>query len=170
MTLPESIDALNTVAAERERNSRRFTTTEELRDLFRDPSRFATPRPDSLIDALNRVIDVFPPLSPEDRRSATSRLNRAAKNQMLIHANSLCSLARQQSSPELIRKALAALVIEGGNTDIRDSILALRALHQAAIQLGMDACQTFREAASIADPAGTIQPNTTLLHQISLLA
>ena len=170
VTLSESIDALNSLAAERERNSPRFTTTEQLREFFLDPSRFATPRPDSLVEALNHLIDLFASLSPADRRSVTSRLNRAAKNQMLIHANSLCSLAGQQGSPDLIGKALAALVIEGGNIDIRDSILALGALHEAAAKLGMDARETFRAAASMADPAGTVQLNTTLLHQINLLA
>ncbi len=139
----QEIDSLNTLAAEVQKNSRRFETTEELLDLFKNPAKYATPVPLPLQDAMDQLLDLFPRLSAEDRRAATARLNSAAKNSLLKHANSLCARAVKLASPPLLEKALVALAAEGGNTDMRDSILALKAIADAAKTLGLDARKIF---------------------------
>jgi hypothetical protein len=128
----DPIDKLNSLAKTREENSVRFQTTEQLRELFCNPTKFRPPTDEPLQEAIDNVVDLFLIVCANDRRVMTSRLNRYAQSALLAYASSMSQLAVQLSSPVSVHRGLIALAAEGGNLDIRDSIAALASLNDSA--------------------------------------
>ncbi len=125
-------------------------TTEELLHFFKHPPQRAYSVP--LEEAMTSVVKMFVLADEGARRAISSRLNVHGRRAFLGYAANMAVLAVRAQSPALIEQGLAALVIEGGSQDYRDSVVAMAKLYHSAVKLGMNAPNAFETAAHLADP------------------
>jgi hypothetical protein len=152
--MDDAIEHLNNLAADSVKDQVPLRTTEELLHFFKNPPKRTYSVP--LEEAMTAVVKMFAPADEGGRRAISSRLNVQARRAFLGYAANMAVLAVRAQSPALIEQGLAALVIEGGSQDYRDSVVAMAKLYHSAVKLGMNARGAFEKAASLAEP-GIIQ-------------
>lgn len=166
MSIDDQIGEINVLAEAWEATSVPFKTTEELREFFSNPKKYISSLGTPLEEAIDRMVELFPGLSMAERASASSILNRAAKNALLRYAGTLSMRATDQRAPNFVNKALVALAVEGGSLDIRDSIGLLRGLRDSATALGLDVPTEFSAASKLMPHDAPLQLGTNLHQEI----
>ena len=146
LNVNEAIERLNRFTSRSARRREPTHTTEELRSFFAKPPQGDSPPPD---EPMMAVISAFRGADETARRNIVTKLDADAQCAFLSYAPNMALLAVRRTAPELVVVGLCALAVEGARRDIRDSIVALAKLHHSAIKLGMNACDTFSEAASL---------------------
>lgn len=68
----------------------------------------------------------------------------------MAYAERMAILAVRKQSPDLLKKGLLALVLEGFKLDPREDIMRLALLDHRAIKIGVNPKQLFEEAATFA--------------------
>ena len=146
----DAVAHLNQLAADSAKSQIPMRTTEELRDLFKNPPKRQYSV--ALEEAITAVVKIFEAADENERRAFASDLSPHARNRLLGYAADMAVLAVRRQSRGLIEQGLVALVIEGGTRDLRDSIVALAKLYNSAVKLGMNAEKSFETAAGLAEP------------------
>lgn len=149
MTLDEAIHTLNTLSVPTAESTRRLSL-EEVVQLVNDPPK--RPRSIPMETALGVIVEAVLSADENGRQTIYSSLTRHSRCKFLGFAARMSVQAVRENSPALIEQGLAALVIENGGNDWRDSIVALFQLYHSACKLGMDAAAVFAKIAELAEP------------------
>lgn len=67
----------------------------------------------------------------------------------ITFAERMATYAVRTKSKEPIIEGLAALVLEGGKFDVREDMMVMAPLYDAALKIGADPCQLFEQAAKL---------------------
>ncbi len=99
---------------------------------------------------LEATIGAFRVAAPEERAAMNAALTREDAALLDGMAQEAAETAVREEDPERIRFGLAALALEGGWPDWRDTLVLLTLLHVSARKLGLDADKVFdAEAAAL---------------------
>ncbi len=125
---------------------------------------------ESLIDQLNRplekihgmVVDVSPsfPAASEivrrfresdssERERIASLLNPSGCGVIVSYAREVADIALKENEPDRVREGLAAVALEAGRVDCRDSLLALYQLYLSGQKMGLDVAMLFQGGYSL---------------------
>jgi hypothetical protein len=110
------------------------------------------PADDDVDNLIPSIVEFFRSADSDCRGEIVSKVNGYAKTRFVNYAYSMAVEAVRQKSPRMIEDGLAALAIENGGRDIRDSLPTLPLLYHSAKKLGMDVVTVFEEAARLAVP------------------
>ena len=105
------------------------------------PWKSPTPQPDRPVETPQQI---------------SLRLTPSQQQALIGLASSLAAMAIRTGSPKLVEQGLQGVAIGGGPLDPIHSRAALQKLHQAAVELGMDAAKVFEEASRLA-PDGELK-------------
>jgi hypothetical protein len=94
---------------------------------------------------LEAAVDAFRAASTEERTAMNAALTRADAGMLEGIAQEAAEAAVREDDPERIRFGLAALALEGGWPDWRDTTVLLTLLHVSARKLGLDADRLFED-------------------------
>jgi hypothetical protein len=150
MQTDEWIDRLNALSEPSEAAKRPLTPL-QLQELFKHPPKKADF--DQGTELIASIAQAFATADSNGRLRIVSRLSQNASRALIGYAYKMATDAVRQASPDLVVRGLAALAIEGGRWDIRDSIIPMALLHHSALKLGMDAGKTFEAGASLSTSA-----------------
>jgi hypothetical protein len=100
---------------------------------------------------LEAAVVAFRDAAPEERTAMNAALTRAEAATLDGLAQEAAELAVRNDDPERIRFGLAALALEGGWPDWRDTTVLLTLLHVSARKLGLDADRLFEDEADVLD-------------------
>jgi hypothetical protein len=103
---------------------------------------------DSLRTTIDDLCKEFADGSPK-ARSVTLELSRAAHQALLTYAWRCAEDAVRKHSKDYVINGLAALIIEGGHLDIRDTVVELAILRHSATLLCIDADHVIEEFVSL---------------------
>jgi hypothetical protein len=107
--------------------------------------------PSPLDELTSKIVQSFVRAAHHEREAIESLLSDEHAFVLLGFAERMATLSVRRGSEQFLREGLAALVLEGGKFDIREDILAMAPLYDAARRLGLDAEQLFLEIASLSD-------------------
>jgi hypothetical protein len=107
--------------------------------------------PSPLDGLTSKIVHSFVRAKHDERQAIENLFSDEHSFVLLGFAERMATLSVRQGSQEFLREGLAALVLEGGRFDIRENILAMAPLYDAARRLGLDAERLFLEAASLVD-------------------
>ncbi|SPF43811.1 hypothetical protein SBA4_3100009 [Candidatus Sulfopaludibacter sp. SbA4] len=96
------------------------------------------------------LIEAFRSADVNQRRAATEALTVDAELLLLSYAWESAAEAVRRSAPSILADGLAALSIENGRYDARDSIVQMAVLFRSAEKLGLNTVSLFTEAADLA--------------------
>jgi hypothetical protein len=96
---------------------------------------------------LEAAVDAFRAANPAERTTMNAALTRGEAAVLDGIAQEAAETAVREEDPERIRFGLAALALEGGYPDWRDTLVLLTLLHVSARKLGLDADRLFEEEA-----------------------
>jgi hypothetical protein len=96
---------------------------------------------------LEAAVLAFRDAEPEERTAMNAALTRSEAGILDGLAQEAAEAAVRDSDPEQIRFGLAALALEGGWPDWRDTTVLLTLLHVSARKLDLDADRVFEEEA-----------------------
>ncbi len=96
---------------------------------------------------LEAAVTAFRDAEPEERTAMNAALTRNEAGILDRLAREAAEAAVRDSDPEKIRFGLAALALEGGWPDWRDTTVILTLLHVSARKLDLDADEVFYEEA-----------------------
>jgi len=96
---------------------------------------------------LEAAVLAFRDAEPEERTAMNAALTRSEAGILGALAQDAAEAAVREQEPERIRFGLAALALEGGWPDWRDTTVLLTLLHVSARKLGLDADRLFEEEA-----------------------
>ena len=94
---------------------------------------------------LEAAVEAFRAASPEERTTMNASLTRGEAAILDGIAREAAEAAVREHEPERVRFGLAALALEGGWPDWRDTTVLLTLLHVSARKLGLDADRLFAE-------------------------
>ena len=94
---------------------------------------------------LEAAVTAFRGAEPEERAAMNAALTRKEAGILDGLAQEAAEAAVRENDPERIRFGLAALALEGGWPDWRDTTVVLTLLHVSARKLGLDADRVFYE-------------------------
>ena len=154
MQLDDLVDRLNALSEPAEA-AKKPLTLQRVQELFRHPPKLLDFDPG--MGLVTSIVAAFTSANPSARLRLVSRLSKNSSNPLLSYAYKMAIDAVRQTSPELVVRGLAALAIEGGRIDIRDSIIPMALLHHSALKLGMDVKEVFSTSASLSSSASLIQ-------------
>lgn len=101
-------------------------------------------------DLVTALIESYRTSDRGERSAAVKRLTREGQQLLLDFAWEQAAESVRRRSGGTIANALAALSIEDGQYDLRDSIVRMAVLFRSAEKLGLDASTLFAEAADLA--------------------
>lgn len=107
-------------------------------------------RQESISRATHALVESFCAAPEKDRWEARARLSRSAKLSMLGYAWQMAEDAVSCRDPGLIPDGLAALSIEDGEQDLRDTVVRMALLYRSAEKLGIDPGPMFARVAELA--------------------
>jgi hypothetical protein len=93
------------------------------------------------------AVAAFRAAGAEERSAMNAALTREDAALLDGLAQESAEVAVREQDPDLIRFGLAALALEGGWPDWRDTLVLLTLLHVSARKLGLDADRIFRDEA-----------------------
>ena len=93
------------------------------------------------------AVDAFRAASPEERTAMNAALTRREAGILDGMAQEAAEAAVRDCDPDRVRFGLAALALEGGWPDWRDTTVLLTLLHVSARKLGLDADRLFADEA-----------------------
>ena len=96
---------------------------------------------------LEAAVDAFRAASPEERAAMNAALTRKEAGTLDGIAQEAAEAAVRENDPDRVRFGLAALALEGGWPDWRDTTVLLTLLHVSARKLGLDADRLFQDEA-----------------------
>jgi hypothetical protein len=109
------------------------------------------PIPSYLDKKVFDVVSAWIALGPASRDTVASLFDERHSFTFITVAQRFAQAVTTLNSMQYLRVGLAALVLEGGKFDLRENLLAMRALYDAALKLGADPSDLFNEAASLLD-------------------
>jgi hypothetical protein len=98
---------------------------------------------------LEAVVEAFRAASPEERATMNAALTRGEAGVLDGLAQEAAEAAVREQDHERVRFGLAALALEGGWPDWRDTTVLLTLLHVSARKLGLDADRLFEDEAEV---------------------
>lgn len=105
------------------------------------------PPVDDIVEAL---IARYRSADTDWRRAVGHKFMVEARHILLQYAWERATYAVRQRSPKILNQGLAALAIEDGRLDPRDSIVRMDALYRSAVRIGVNPTPLFEEAAELA--------------------
>jgi hypothetical protein len=100
---------------------------------------------------LEAAVLAFREAEPEERSAMNAALTRNEAGILDGIAQAAAEAAVREEDPERVRFGLAALALEGGWPDWRDTTVLLTLLHVSARKIGLDADRVFYEEARALD-------------------
>jgi hypothetical protein len=100
---------------------------------------------------LEAAVLAFRDAEPEERSAMNAALTRNEAGILDGIAQAAAEAAVREEDPERVRFGLAALALEGGWPDWRDTTVLLTLLHVSARKIGLDADRVFYEEARALD-------------------
>lgn len=91
------------------------------------------------------LVEAFREAAPEERSAMNATLTREDAAWLESLAREAAELAVREDDEERVRFGLAALALEGGWPDWRDTLVTLTLLHVSARKLGLDADRLFED-------------------------
>lgn len=98
--------------------------------------------------AFDQVKDAFETASPQERQSIHKALGDPIYKWLLLLAEDCALEAVRLEKPALIHIGLAALAIEAGGFDLRDTTIGMALLYESAVRLKQDPAAAFAQAAA----------------------
>lgn len=105
------------------------------------------PPVDDIVEAL---IGRYGSADTDRRRAVENKLTIEARHILLQYSWERATHAVRQRSPQIISQGLAALAIENGRLDPRDSIVRMDVLYRSAVKIGVNPTRLFEDAAQLA--------------------
>jgi hypothetical protein len=96
---------------------------------------------------LEAAVGAFRAATPDERTAMNAALTRGEAATLDGMAREAAEVAVREDDPERVRFGLAALALEGGWPDWRDTTVLLTLLHVSARKLGLDADRLFEDEA-----------------------
>jgi hypothetical protein len=96
---------------------------------------------------LEAAVGAFRAAAPDERTAMNAALTRGEAATLDGMAREASEVAVREEDPERVRFGLAALALEGGWPDWRDTTVLLTLLHVSARKLGLDADRLFEDEA-----------------------
>lgn len=159
MTIEDEIDHLNKAAEENfsrwlvsaglPADLKRQTTLEEIRQL---PARMPPPRPDDLDVVIEKILTAFIAATDAERDAWRERLNTYGRKRFLRFASDMAVEAVRLNSEHCIELGLAAVALESGRRDYRDSLFPVATLYHSAQKLNLNVALLFAQAVPLALP------------------
>jgi hypothetical protein len=94
------------------------------------------------------AVRAFRAAGPEERAAMNATLSREDAARLAALAREAAEHAVRQGDEDRIRFGLAAVALEGGWPDWRDTLITLTLLHVSARKIGLDADRLFEDEAS----------------------
>ena len=158
-TIEDEIDHLNKAAEENfsrwlvsaglPPDPDRPMTLEEIRQL---PVRMPPPLPDDVDAVIEKILTAFIAATDAERDAWRERLNTYGRRRLLRFASQMAVTAVRLNSEHCIELGLAAVAMESGRQDYRDSLFPVATLYHSAQKLNLDAARLFARAVALALP------------------
>jgi hypothetical protein len=107
------------------------------------------PIPSELDEAVSEVINRFVNATDSDRVEISSLFTDAHSFTLIGFAERMATNAVRTGNPQYLFEGLVSLCIEAGKFDIREDILVLAPVYDAAVRLGAEPNNLFAKAASL---------------------
>ena len=114
-----------------------------------NPGAGTLPIPSELDELVSEVTTQFANATHSDRIAITSLFSDAHSFTLIGFAERMATYAVRTSNPQVLFEGLVSLCIEAGRFDIREDILVLAPLYDAAVRLGVEPASMFAKAASL---------------------
>jgi hypothetical protein len=158
-TIEDEIDHLNQAAEENfsrwlvsaglPADPQRRMTLEEIRQL---PARMPPPLPDDMDAVIEKILTAFIEAPDAERDGWRERLNTYGCKRFLRFASHMAVEAVRLNSEHCIELGLAAVAMESGRQDYRDSLFPVATLYHSAQKLNLNVGLLFAQAVALALP------------------